>query len=363
MQLVRIIGVLEPGGAQLSALRLTGALRAHGVDSVRLLAGDATPEGLALAEHHGVAVEAFSVADGITPAASLQWTPSRPFAHWLARRLVGADLVHAHMFGAWWAASQAVAPGCPLLASEHNEMTWPGPDHTQAARSAAPRITVFFGHGPAATAFARTIGISPRMIHEGRSAIGSPIALPWPSLPTPRITFTGRFREDKGPDVLVEAVARLSDPPPTYLVGDGPMRARLLTLARRCGVADIIRMPGWSMTPERWVAGSSVHVVPSREEAWSQSAVIGLGLEVPVVGSRVDGLELTLGGDRGVLVPPEDPDALAAALTAVLAGRRLVPAPGRRYAAEFTPAAVGARYAGIYRTLLDRDAAVSIVSI
>lgn len=355
MQIVRIIGVLEPGGAQLSALHLTSALRAYGIDSVCLLAGDATPEGLDLAAHHGIAVEAFRVCSGISPAASLQWTPSPPFADWLAPRLAGAALAHAHMFGAWWAASQSIPAGVPLLASEHNEMTWPGPDYTGSARTAAPRVTSFFGHGPAATAFARHIGIPAALIHEGRSAIGAAGAAPWPSLPTPRITFTGRFREDKGPDVLIEAVARLADPPPTYLVGDGPMRARLLSQARRCGIADLTRMPGWSMTPERWVAGSSVHVVPSREEAWSQSAVTGLAVGVPVIGTRVDGLRLTLSGDRGVLVPPENPDALATALAAVLAGHRPDPGPGRRYAAKFTPGAVAARYADIYRSLLEWD--------
>lgn len=360
MQIVRIIGTLEPGGAQLSAIHLTRALRAQGIDSVRLLAGDATPEGIALAEHHGVAVDAYRVDSYVPPSGSLQWTPSQPFAKWLAPRLTGAALVHAHMFGGWWAASQAILAGVPLLASEHNEMTWPGVDHMDSARAAAPRVTAFFGHGPAATAFARQAGIPAALIHEGRSAIGASTAAPLPSLPSPRITFTGRFREDKGPDVLVEAVSRLSDPPPTYLVGDGPMRARLLSLARRCGIADLVRMPGWSMTPERWVAGSSVHVVPSREEAWSQSAVIGLGVGVPVIGTRVDGLQITLGGDRGILVAPENPDALAAALAAVLAGRRPDPGPGCRYAGQFTPAAVAGYYADIYRSMVKRDAAGAV---
>ncbi len=357
MQIVRIIATLEPGGAQLSALRLSGALRAHDMGSVRLLAGDTTPEGLALAEHHGISVETFRLDSGISSSASLQWTPSQPFADWLAPRLAGADLVHAHMFGAWWAASQVLPPGVALVASEHNEMTWPGPDRTSAARAVAPRVAAFFGHGPAATAFARIIGIPAALTHEGRSAIVASTAEPWPGLPRPRITFAGRFREDKGPDLLIEAVARLADPPPTYLVGDGPMRARLQALARRSGIADLVRMPGWSMLPERWVAGASVHVVPSREEAWSQSAVMGLALGVPVIGTRVDGLALTLSGDRGVLVPPAKPDALATAIADVLSGRRLDPAPGCHYAAQFTPAAVATYYARIYQSLLERATA------
>jgi len=63
-----------------------------------------------------------------------------------------------------------------------------------------------------------------------------------------------------------------------------------------------------------------VHVVPSREESWSQSAVLALGRGVPVVGTAVDGLARTLGQGRGVLVAPEDSRALAEALSRVLGG-------------------------------------------
>jgi glycosyltransferase involved in cell wall biosynthesis len=71
-----------------------------------------------------------------------------------------------------------------------------------------------------------------------------------------------------------------------------------------------------------------MHVVPSREESWSQSAVLALGLGVPVVGTAVDGLARTLGQGRGVLVPPEDPRAHAGALSRVLGGERPDPCPG-----------------------------------
>jgi glycosyltransferase involved in cell wall biosynthesis len=47
-----------------------------------------------------------------------------------------------------------------------------------------------------------------------------------------------------------------------------------------------------------------------------------MALGTPVVGTAVEGLPDVLGGDRGILVPPEDPDALAAALADVVAGRR-----------------------------------------
>ena len=194
MRVVRVLGVLEPGGAQLSALMLSAALRRHGV-ATTLLAGDATPPGLALAARYGFAADAFRVSDLVHPR-SLQWTPEPLFAAWLRPRLTRADLVHAHMFGAWWAAAQAMPPHVPLVASEHNQMSWPGGDHTAQARAAARRVGILFCHGPAVCAWAAGLGLGGRL-REGRSAVRGLSARPWPGLPSPRLTFTGRFRADK----------------------------------------------------------------------------------------------------------------------------------------------------------------------
>jgi glycosyltransferase involved in cell wall biosynthesis len=349
MRVVRILGTLEPGGAQLSALRLSAALRSRGI-TTRLLAGDATPQGLDLAARYGLPAEAYRTGDLADPC-TLQWILAPEFAAWLAPRLAGADLVHAHMVGAWWAAAQVMPPGAPLVASEHNELSWPCGDHTRQAAAAAERVDLFFAHGPATWSWAQRLGLDGRL-RGGRSSVSGLSAEPLPGLPVPRVTFAGRFREDKAPDLLIEALAELGDPPPAYLVGDGPQREELRRLVAARGLAEVVRLPGWSYEPERYIAGASVHVVPSRAESWSQSAVLALGLGVPVVGTAVDGLARTLGGGRGVLVPPGDPGALAGALSRVLAGQRPDPGPGRDYAREFTADAMAAMYADAYRGLL-----------
>jgi len=110
--------MLEPGGAQLSALRLSRALRDHGIETT-VVAGDATPAGLEVARAHGFEVEHFS------EVRNLQWEPCQAFADWLAERVAGADLVHGHMFGAWWAAARAAPDDVPVVASEHNALCWP----------------------------------------------------------------------------------------------------------------------------------------------------------------------------------------------------------------------------------------------
>jgi Glycosyl transferases group 1/Glycosyltransferase Family 4 len=356
MRVVRVLGVLEPGGAQLSALLLSAALRRRGVVTT-LLAGDATPPGMALAARYGFPADAFRVSERVDPR-SLQWTPEPRFADWLGPRLTHADLVHAHMVGAWWAAARAVAPHVPLVASEHNQMSWPDGDHTAQARAAARRVDLLFTHGPAASAWAAGLGLSGGRLREGRASVEGLSARPWPELAWPRLTFTGRFRADKAPDVLIEALALLDAPPPAYLVGDGPMHQALIRLVRARGLQTVVRLPGWSYKPARYVSGASVHVVPSREESWSQSAVVALGLGVPVVGTQVDGLARTLANGRGILVPPDDPHALAAALSGVLGGERPDPRPGRAYARQFTPSAAAAMYANAYRHLLASRAAL-----
>ncbi|MBA2389335.1 MAG: glycosyltransferase [Geodermatophilaceae bacterium] len=354
MDVVRVIGVLEEGGGQLSALRLSRGLRAHGIDTVRLLAGDATVGGVALARRYGVEVETF-----VDPRSgqhlALQWRYSADFADWLAPRLAGADLVHAHMAGAWMAAATVVGRGVPLVASEHNAVTWPCGDLAGPAEAAATRIDAFFAHGPAARDFARSLGLSKAVLHEGCSAVEGLDATPLPGLSTPRLTYTGRLHWEKGPDILLEALALLRTPVCAYLIGNGPAAGHLAAQVRALGLSDSVHLIGWSPEPAAYVAGAAVHVVPSREEAWSQSAVVGLGLGVPVIGTAVEGLPLTLGEGRGVLVPAEDPPALARAIQAALDGpSRPDPAPGRAYARQFTVQAVAASYAAVYESVRAR---------
>jgi glycosyltransferase involved in cell wall biosynthesis len=344
---VRVLAKLEPGGAQLSVLRLCRALRDRGI-ATELLVGEATREGLALARDHGVDAVAMH-----RRLVGLQWTPSPAFAAWLAPRLAGADLVHAHMFGAWWAAAQAAAPDVVLVASEHNTLAWPERPHHRALAAALPRVDHVFAHGPAARAYLRALGARVDRLAPGRSAIAGTDATPRPGLRTPRIVFTGRLEHDKGPDVLVEALPLLPPRVAAYLVGAGSLRGALEARVAALGEADRVRFPGWQAAPGRWVAGAAAYAAPSREEAWSQSVVLAMALGTPVVAARVEALPEVLAAGRGVLVDPEDPEALATGLRGVLDGRlRPDLAAARAYAAGFRPALVAAGYLEAYTRLL-----------
>jgi glycosyltransferase involved in cell wall biosynthesis len=77
-----------------------------------------------------------------------------------------------------------------------------------------------------------------------------------------------------------------------------------------------------------------------------------------VIGTEVDGFPATLGGGRGILVPPEDPQALAAALVGVLHDELPRPRPLRGLAERYAPARVAAIYERTYRGLVAPEARV-----
>ena len=336
---------LERGGAQLSLLRVARSLAARGV-TTRLLAGWASPEGVELAREHGVEAEVFG------EAGNLQWVPHAGFAAWLEPRLRDADVVHAHMFGGWWAAAQAVADGQPLIASEHNAYHWPGRSHGRRLREALRRVDRFFAHGPGARATVLDAGLPADRIRTGISPVAGMDATPRPDLPADRVVFAGRLDPDKGPDVLFEAVALLHSRPPVLMLGAGRLEAELRAQRARLGLEQRVEMPGWTRDPAPVIAGAAVLVIPSRDESFSQAAVLGMGLGVPVIGTDVDGFPDTLGHGRGIIVAPEDPVALAAAIDGVLAGRLSVDAAAaRHFARRFEPERVAGIYEETYRSM------------
>ncbi len=246
MRITRVLGVLEPGGAQLSALRLARAQVALGVET-RLVAGDATTQGVALARHFGFDPAVLHLHDQIDHAAR-QWTPDDEFSRWLEPLVQSTDLVHAHMFGAWWAAARSAPAGVPVVASEHNSINWPLGDHSWSAAEASSRIAAFFVHGPGPEAFVRSLGVPPSKVMPGRSAIAVH-TMPRPALVRPRLTFTGRLRADKGPDLLLYALAVLKNPPVTYLVGDGPMQRDIQVLVDRLRLGRRVHLPAGAINP------------------------------------------------------------------------------------------------------------------
>jgi glycosyltransferase involved in cell wall biosynthesis len=144
----------------------------------------------------------------------------------------------------------------------------------------------------------------------------------------------------------------MAEPPPVLMLGAGVLHDDLQARVGRFGLRSVVRFCGWVNEPGPWVAGAAVQACPSRDEAFSQTAVLAMGVGVPVIGTRVDGFPDTLAGNRGILVPPEDPGALAAALEQVL-DRRLSTdtTAARAWAQQFATARVAAVYEQTYLEL------------
>jgi glycosyltransferase involved in cell wall biosynthesis len=343
--ITRVVSKLELGGAQLSLLRVARALTRSG-HQTRLLAGTATPEGIELARSYGLEAEVFG------SASNLQWICDPDFAAWLEPRLDGADLVHAHMLGAWWAAASGIATATPLVASEHNGYDWWGETPWAAMAEVAGRVDRFYAHGPGARAGALRVGVDEDRIRRGISPVAGMDGRPRADLPVPRIVFTGRLSPDKGPDVLIDAIARMATPPPVLIVGAGVMLEGLEQQVARLGLGGTVRFCGWVDDPGAWVGGATIQVCPSRDEAFSQTAVLAMSLGVPVVGTDVDGFPETLADGRGIVVPAEDPEGLAAALEGILAGRlRPDLAAAQAWSRQFETERVAAVYEQAYQDL------------
>lgn len=128
----------------------------------------------------------------------------------------------------------------------------------------------------------------------------------------------------KGLDVLLRAVALLHEDFPALrleLAGEGPERGALEALARSLGIADSVVFAGFldRMSLTRSLERCTAFVLPSRSEPFGIAVVEALAAGAPVVASRVGGIpEIITDGHNGLLVPPENPAALADALRTIL---------------------------------------------
>ncbi|MHB9058510.1 MAG: glycosyltransferase family 4 protein, partial [Bacillota bacterium] len=134
----------------------------------------------------------------------------------------------------------------------------------------------------------------------------------------PRFGVLARLAREKGVDTLLRATAtaRRDLPGLTVVVaGDGPERSRLEALTRRLGLDGVVRFLGWLNDQDAFLGGIDVLVAPSRTEGQSLAVMEAMAAGLPVIASRVGGLvDLVREGEDGLLVDPDDPDGLAAAM-------------------------------------------------
>jgi glycosyltransferase involved in cell wall biosynthesis len=183
------------------------------------------------------------------------------------------------------------------------------------------------------------------------------------------VLFVGRLVERKGVGHLIEAIARLGPTGPRLeIVGEGPERPRLEALAQRLGVASRVVFRG-KIPPDELQASyarAAVCVLPSVLDARGDTEGLGVVLleamnhGTPVIASRVGGIpDIVEDGVSGLLVPPGDADALAAAVQRLgddpALARRLGEAGRRRLREQFSWRAIVQRWLDLYAGLVTRS--------
>jgi glycosyltransferase involved in cell wall biosynthesis len=140
--------------------------------------------------------------------------------------------------------------------------------------------------------------------------------------------------------------------PVTFLiVGEGPLREELVKCAAAEGLP--VCVTGQRDDVPALMRLCSVVVLPSRREAFGRVLIEAMAAGVPVVATAVGGIpEVCVDGVTGLLVPPEDPDALAVAIALTLtdqaATEARVAAAGADVRARFDLVAHAARVQAVY---------------
>jgi glycosyltransferase involved in cell wall biosynthesis len=266
------------------------------------------------------------------------------------------DVVHAHMVsGAVMARALKPAAGFALVTTVHNE--W-------------QRNAVLMGVGDAVVAVSDAVrdamearGVARAKLRTVRNGpLGSPRrAAPSPPLPAPSLarpavlTVCGMYRR-KGVAELIEAFAAVAGRHPAarlYLVGDGPEREAFEAQAGRLACAARIVFFGYVSRPESLIAQADVFVLASRNEPFGLVLAEAREAGCAIVATAVGGVpEVMEQGRAGLLTPPNDPAALAAAIDRVLADGTLRADLRRRAAANLqwlTCARMAEQYLAAYR--------------
>lgn len=366
----RVLLVFEPpdGGVAEHVLQLATRLPGEGVQVT--VAGPAESVIYPALDDAGVAYERLAFGRSLRPG---------PYGRAAARlralaRVGDHDLVHVHSSKAGALTRvAALGTGVPVVYTPHC-FPFIGPHGRRrrvlsaAVEAALARITaaiVCVSDDERREALSMHVGPAGRLhvIHNG-SPPCAPAGDPDPELAAwmaggPGAACLTVLRPQKGVDVFLKAAPRILEGVPEArlaVVGQGPERAALQTLASELGLDGRVRFFDFLPPAARQLGELDVFVLASRWEAFPISVLEAMACGVPQVATDVGGTaEAVLQGETGLLCPPDDPEALAQATIALLEdteGRaRMADASGTRHRERFGVDRMVAATAALYRSL------------
>lgn len=170
----------------------------------------------------------------------------------------------------------------------------------------------------------------------------------------------GKLHKGKGVYELLGAVAAIAKENAAVrlvFAGDGEEREKLEEEAERLGIRDMVIFTGLVKDVERIYAAMDIFVLPSNcSEAFGMVIIEAMAMGKPVIGTIVGGIpELITDGKNGIIVPPGDKKALAAAIREYLRDSDLssrMAAAGRQAAeSDFSDEGLGKRFEEVLETL------------
>jgi L-malate glycosyltransferase len=179
------------------------------------------------------------------------------------------------------------------------------------------------------------------------------------------ITTAGHIRHVKGHDIFVKAAASVvrEFPEAHFTIAGDVLEpeyfAELQALVAELGLNRNFHFAGGISNLPEYLAVADIFVLPSRSEGFSNAIVEAMAASLPVVATDVGGnAEAVKHGITGFIVPPEDPESLAAAIKRLISDRATAAAMGIAgrdlTAQQFTLDAMMNRTTGTYRRLLAR---------
>jgi glycosyltransferase involved in cell wall biosynthesis len=283
-----------------------------------------------------------------------------PVLAWRVRRelrraapdVVHTHLVHADVYGALGAGTAAV------VSTKHNDDRFRLGPFRYVERALTRRAARVIAITEALRRFCVAgVGLPAgkvEVVHYGLDALPEPWGPP-DELPLPEgarvVLCVSRLVEQKGVDVAVRALPAIRTREPRavlVVLGEGPQRPRL--------AADGVYLPGRVGDVAAWYRRAELLVHPARWEGFGLALLEAMLARKPVVATRVSSApEIAVDGETGLLVPPDDPVALAEAVLDLLGDPARAAAMGEagvaRARAEFSVAKMADRTAAVYAAM------------